>query len=65
MGKRWPNVTKLPISAGELDFLGRGANREGFSESDNGLDFPFDFVLILMHVKSRRRVTEFQVNGQR
>lgn len=50
MGKRWPNVTKLPISAGELDFLGRGANRENlgraiplahliFQESGGKVDF--------------------------
>ena len=64
MGKTWPDVTKLPVSAGELDLPGRG-QIEDFSASDNDLDFPGVFVLFLSQVKHRKRVTGFQVNGQR
>jgi len=42
-----------------------GVQIEGLSASDNDLDFSGVFVLILMQVKHRRRVTEFQANGQR
>jgi len=64
MGKRWPDVTKLPISTGDLIFQ-EGGQIEDLRASDNDLDFPGGFALILMQVKHRRRVTEFQVNGQR
>ena len=64
MGKIRPDVTKLPISTGGLDLPGRG-QLEDLSASDNDLDFPGVFVLILTQVKHRRRVTEFQANGQR
>ena len=57
-------LQNYPFQRGSLIFP-EGAQIEGLSASDNDLDFPGVFVLILTQVKHRRRVTEFQVNGQR
>jgi len=63
-GENMARCYKITHFYGGLDLPGRG-QIEGLSASDNDLDFRGVFVLILTQVKHRRRVTEFQVNGQR
>ena len=50
------------LQQGSLIFQ-EGEQIEALSASDNDLDFPGVFVLILTQLKHRRRVREFQVNG--
>ena len=63
-GEKMAKCYKITHFSGGLIFS-EGAQIEGLSASDNDLDFPGVFVLILTQVKYRRRVREFQVNGQR
>ena len=52
-GEKMAKCYKITHFNRGLDFPGRGANRDGFSVSDNDLDFPGVFVLILTQVKYR------------
>ena len=63
-GENMARCYKITRFNGGLIFP-EGAQIDGLTVSDNDLDFPGVFVLILTQVKHRRRVTEIQVNGQR